>query len=366
MLVVTTVHHPLDARIAGRQIASLLAHGHRVTYAASFAGHGARPPDGVDPIDIRRSAGRRRVGAMWDAARTLRRHAPDHDVVVLHDPELVPLARLSPAPVVWDVHEDLAAQLVQKEWLPSWARTTVGRFARWLYARGERTCHILLAERSYDELFERRHPFIGNDAWYPDSVPPPGDDRVVYVGRVNRVRGADTLLALPTLLPPGVALHVIGGADADDVAARFVAADQAGALVWHGPLANDQALELVRGALAGVSPLRDLPNFAHSMPTKIVEYLAQGVPAVTTPLPLATELVERHGGGVVVPFDDPAAMASAISTLHGDRELRDDMARRGRRTAADHDWSVTGRRFVDVLEYLARQPHGPADEHGDD
>jgi len=36
------------------------------------------------------------------------------------------------------------------------------------------------------------------------------------------------------------------------------------------------------------------------MPTKVAEYMAHGVPVVTTPLPLAVELVSAADGGFVV------------------------------------------------------------------
>ena len=40
------------------------------------------------------------------------------------------------------------------------------------------------------------------------------------------------------------------------------------------------------------------------MPTKVVEYMAHGVPVITTPLPLAVELVQNADCGFVVPFGD--------------------------------------------------------------
>ncbi|MFD0395345.1 glycosyltransferase [Streptomyces nogalater] len=74
---------------------------------------------------------------------------------------------------------------------------------------------------------------------------------------------------------------------------------------WYGFLPNDRALARLSGALAGLSLLHDQPNYRHSRPTKVVEYMAHGVPVVTTPTPLAAELVERHGCGLVVPYRDP-------------------------------------------------------------
>jgi hypothetical protein len=49
-------------------------------------------------------------------------------------------------------------------------------------------------------------------------------------------------------------------------------------------------------------PLRDLPNYRVSLSTKIVEYSALGAPVITTPLPLATDLVGSENVGFVVPW----------------------------------------------------------------
>jgi glycosyltransferase involved in cell wall biosynthesis len=116
---------------------------------------------------------------------------------------------------------------------------------------------------------------------------------------------------------------------------------------------NPEALDLVEGATAGLCLLRDLPNYRHSVPTKILEYMARGVPVITTPLPEARAIVERHGCGIVVPFDDPAAVVTAVRSLRDD-DLRTRLASNGRRAAAAHfDGAVESRRFVAHCEMTA-------------
>src|ERR687894_510788 len=89
ILIVTVVHDPEDARIRHREMAALLADGHRVTYAAPFTAYRRGVPSGVEGIDLPRSAGRRRLGAIRAARAMIREQAPLHDVVLLHDPELL-------------------------------------------------------------------------------------------------------------------------------------------------------------------------------------------------------------------------------------------------------------------------------------
>ena len=116
-------------------------------------------------------------------------------------------------------------------------------------------------------------------------------------------------------------------------------------------------MALVDGALAGLSLLQDEPNFRHSMPTKVVEYMARGVPVVTTPLPAAADLVTRYDCGFVVPFGDPGAAADAVLKLAHDASLRAKMGSRGHEAALTSlGWPTDARAFVAQLEAWAKTP----------
>ena len=376
-LVLTVVHHPEDSRIRHRQIEALLAAGWTVTYAAPFSAHGlstARGPAGLTQIDLPRARGRRRLAAAWAARRLVHHVAHEHDVLVVHDPELVvALMGLADGMRVWDVHEDPAAALLVKEWMPRPLRRT----AAWLWRRAERMAEsrwdLLLAEQTYQGRFRRTHVVIPNTTAVPLAVSPVAGSRVVYLGNLTLARGAASLVEMAEILhrrtKGAVVTHVVGPARDDATRALLEAAVQEGAVVWHGFLPAREALSQLDGAVAGVSLLQDLPNYRGSMPTKIVEYLAHGVPVVTTPLPAAVELIDACHGGLVVPFDDPQAAADAVLTLMADPGLRERLAISGRRYVAEHlDWRALAPLFVDALAAAASRtpPSKPAegiDEH---
>lgn len=138
------------------------------------------------------------------------------------------------------------------------------------------------------------------------------------------------------------------------------AAHRRGDLVWTGYLPNEEALSRVDGALAGLSLLHDKENFTPSMPTKIVEYLARGVPAITTPVPLAADLVTRADAGLVVPFgtvDEVATrVVDQVVAWADDPAVAVVAGRRGHALVrAEWNWSVHAAAFVDALEWVARR-----------
>jgi glycosyltransferase involved in cell wall biosynthesis len=75
---------------------------------------------------------------------------------------------------------------------------------------------------------------------------------------------------------------------------------------------------------------------------------------VTTPLPAAAELAERHQCGFVVPFGDPRAAADAVLELDAHPALRAEMGARGHAAARESlGWPADAKTFVAQLEEWA-------------
>ncbi len=353
--VCTVVHHPEDARILHRQIRALLDAGHEITYIAPFRACNVTPWPDVTPVDVPRAVGRKRLAAISVARRLLALHAPYADLVLLHDPELLlAVPRNARKKVVWDVHEDVVASMAAKGWVPKPLLPVIRPYLRHLEAKAERRYHLMLAEDGYRERFRKDHPVVPNTTYVADAPPdPPGDRRVIYIGHISAARGAVDMIESARLLAgQGIEVELIGAADLE-IRPLLRDAQREGILRWYGFVPNDRALRIAEGALAGLALLHDEPNYRHSMPTKVVEYMAHGIPVITTPNPPAMALVEPAACGFVVPFEDPAAVAKAVAQLHDDPQLRSDMAKRGYDTARTRfHWPVQAEAFVRYLESL--------------
>ena len=84
------------------------------------------------------------------------------------------------------------------------------------------------------------------------------------------------------------------------------------AVVAEGIASNPEAIRLISRAAVGLVPLLDVPNYRDSQPTKLLEYLAMGVPVVASDLPGTRELVESLNAVRLVPPGDAKSMAAAI------------------------------------------------------
>jgi glycosyltransferase involved in cell wall biosynthesis len=303
ILVLTTVHSPDDTRIRERLIRSLQPLG-EISYATKQPG----PSDlsGLDWIPLPGGRIRRNLAAI---GLLLRRR---WDLAVLHDPETIPagvLGRLRGTRVVFDVHEDLPAQIDSKTWAPIWAKPVLRLLARSLYWLAGRALRLTLAEPGYQRMFKGDLPVFPN---YPrsDTFPRPGsagDGSAIYVGDVTRARGLEDAVEACGLA--SVPLVIVGRVDPG---IRPGLEQSAHAPELTGPLPNPAAMELIGGSSVGLSMLRDVPNYRDSLPTKTLEYLAMGVPVVATDLPGTRAVLDDLDAVWLVPPGDITAAAEAI------------------------------------------------------
>lgn len=319
LLVVSPVHPADDPRIRHKLIRSLEGEW-EITFATGAPGPADR--SGLTWMVLPGGRVRRDMRA---ARLVVWRH---YDVASVHDPELLPaaiVAGLLGRTVVFDVHEDVPSQLRTKAWLPRPLRTPVAWVAAKLLRLAERVIPLTLAESGYQSLFRRTHPVFPNYLVPMTVKPRPADPEigVVYLGDITPERGIEDLVK--AVAAAGIPTATLIGRCADGFRTRLetVAAAVDGFTVrLTGFLPPAEALPIAAAAELGVAPLRDLPNYRNSLPTKVLEYLALGVPVVASDLPGTRQVVGNQPGVVLAAPGDTAAWVTALRDAHNNPTLR--------------------------------------------
>jgi glycosyltransferase involved in cell wall biosynthesis len=170
----------------------------------------------------------------------------------------------------------------------------------------------------------RKHLVLENEVDLERFRPPGAADsdralEVIYVGRINHVKGIDTLIrAFGRLGVDQPVRLVLVGPDSTDGAMRRLAeecVDPPLAVEFLGP--RTDVPELLRRAAIGV-----LPSRREGQPLALQEQMATGLAVVASGIAENADLVSDGVNGLLFPVDDADALASALRMLLEDADLR--------------------------------------------
>jgi glycosyltransferase involved in cell wall biosynthesis len=171
---------------------------------------------------------------------------------------------------------------------------------------------------------------------------------ILTVANLRREKAHEVLFAaIARLAPrhPAIRLRVAGnGPRADELRALALSLGIADRVAFLGHR------EDVHTLLADAD-LFVLPSRSEAFPNSVVEAMAAGLPVIASGVGGLLELVEPGRTGVLVPPDDPAALASAIERLVGDPSCARALGDAARRTIIER---YSFDRMVQAFEDLYR------------
>jgi len=364
--VITTVHSPFDVRVFHKEARSLAHAGYEVCLLAPA--EGAERVDGVDIVPIGGSKKGRlhRATVLW--WRALRKaFSARADVYHFHDPELIPLGFVlkifTSAHVVYDIHEDYPQQIFSKRWIPAGFH----RFAAVVVAVVER-----LAAGAFDGLvaatpdIAARFPSsktvtVHNFPRVEELAKVEGDvlpyskrpNSVVYAGGISAIRGAFEMVKAIGLTEHPVELMIAGRFESEDLKNALSVLPGWKQTRFWGWLNRSEVSALFARSRIGLVLLYPIPRHKKSLPNKLFEYMAAGIPFVASDFPLWRELGE--GAGLFVDPLDPHAIAEAIDWLLAHPDEAEEMGQRGRELVLKkYNWDREAQKLLQFYERLLR------------
>ena len=173
------------------------------------------------------------------------------------------------------------------------------------------------------------------------------------MGSISEVRGFDEMLECIRLVrqeSPDARL-VIVGTPTEEVASRLGDLDS-GSVVLEPPVPYGEIARVMQAASVGLSLLRDIPKFQKNVPTKVFDYMASGIPYVSTDLAPVRALTGGVGGMLVSPGDAEAAAEAALEFLRDPDRARVD-GREGRALIEERlNWDALVPRLTELYEAL--------------
>lgn len=338
---VTDVHQRFDIRIYVKECHTLVQAGHTVYLVAQgesgiFEGiHLAGIAKPQNRVDRMLKLGKR----AYQTALAL-----DCEIYHLHDPELLPYAlklKRKGKKVIFDSHEDVPAQILDKPWLPKPLR----RIVSVLYKRYEThvvkkldavvaaTPHIgqQFAGRAKKVVVVNNYPKLDDIVF--QEVPFKDRERIVcYAGGLDEKRGGKII---------SQAMRNVNGTLT--IAGRITPAVKADLPVENvhciGMISRESVNQLYGSSRGGIVLYQPARNHIDSQPIKLFEYMAAGLPVIASDFPLWQEIITESGCGICVNPKDAQAVKDAIEYLLDHPQEGQEMGRRGREAVIEkYSW----------------------------
>jgi hypothetical protein len=357
--MLSSVHSADDIRIVEKEARSLSAQGHAVTVVARPPGPRHSGDIEFKLIDVPTVSRWKRPWVNGRAAVTLARSTRP-DVVHFHDPELIPFALMLQrhgCKVIYDVHEDVPADIYSKTWIPSLLHPTVARGAEMVERTSARRFDaIIAATPAIADRFRgygARVSLVRNSVRLEEFTEPSLDTKrhrqAVYIGHASFNRGlVEMVEACAAADLPLVLAGSIGTTEAD-----WLRKSTTG-IVSRGKLGRSEIATLLNASLVGLCLFQREPNHLHAMPTKIFEYMAAGLPIITSDLPKSKEIVEAAGCGFSVSLNDPTALVDKLAMLAADPRRATGLGLAGRiAVCKDYNWEHDAATLGDLYREIS-------------
>lgn len=357
----TSVHPVFDVRIYHKECRSLARAGYDVTliapYSGSYREHDGIKLHAVTPPRARRERLTRTVPEVYRAAVK-----EDADIYHFHDPELMPVAvllKLRGKKVIYDVHEDYSSNM-RKEWIPKVlqgpASLAVGVSES---AMGEVCDRIVAATPKIASKFRPKiTSLVQNFPWTDEFNILRGvryserERMVAYIGYLADVRGLKEMAQAIRLVNRDVAARLV-------LAGKMVGGAQAGSFLGNdevqllGPIERAEILELLSRARIGIVVYHPTANYFYGQPTKLLEYMAAGLPLVASDFPFYRQVIERAGCGILVDPLQPDQIAQAILWLLQNQDVAEEMGKRGQEAVLNsYNWEQESKNLLATYEAL--------------
>ena len=356
----TTVHEWNDVRIFVKMCRSAQADGFRVHLVAPVAFSSPAAETGGVTVHPLRKYRSRLLRASLGTLRAIRsaigiRAAWYH----VHDPELLPLVlvlRLLQRRVVFDFHEEFSAQIRNKPYVGRGSRAIASALARcWEFLLCWAASRVVAATPHIRQRLPYRKTLATIVCNYPTldefaaPAPTPFGQRpriAYYVGAVSATRGCFEMIQAGRLLADSgraIAMRIAGPLESRDLDRRAREAAAGSTVSFLGRRTRDQVIADLGSARVGIVVLQPIPNYVNSLPVKMFEYMAAGIPVVASDFPLWKEIVSGANCGVTVDPRDPTKIAGAIERLVEDTALAQRMGHGGRQAVETiyqwaHEW----------------------------
>lgn len=367
--ILSSVHPALDVRIFYREARTLVQAGYHVTLIAQHNKN--EIVDGIKIIALPEPKNRssRIFKTTWKLFNLAKRQKAD--IYHFHDPELMPtgvsLKICTKAKVIYDVHEDVPKQILAKHWIPRLLRRFISIFFNFFEKSASKLFdYIITATPDIKNNFKQRKVIDIKNYPILDFIPKviqKNDVKqkkkqycLIYTGwALTKERGVKEIIQSLNFINQNyrVKLKLIFAFCNKNFENELKNLDKSRSVEFIGHLSPQEVYKNLPQVDIGLECAHPTYSYLASLPIKIFEYMAMGLPIIASNFPLWGKIIKRNNCGLIVNPLDPKEIARAIEYLiEHPKEVRI-MGENGKKAVLEkYNWENESKKLLRVYEEL--------------
>ncbi|GKQ43359.1 glycosyl transferase [Companilactobacillus sp. RD055328] len=375
VMMISSVHVWLDTRIFFKEAMSLANDGFKVDFYAIADGEnkslGLLKTDNLKLNYLKR---RSRLTRWIYWIKFYRQFINSSDYFLhIQDPELLYVARAikrklkNQVFITYDMHEHLPAAVLTKPWIPQFMRSWLSKRVAHTEKKLMRYCDkVIFAELSYknnykdlnlDSIDVLNYPKYEPEEFTVSQSKSDQPFTLVYVGALIRQRGLyemlDLMAEIINVHHLDVQLNLVGPINENkDVVKEYVEkSNLQNAVHFLGRMPYSKIWDIYRNSDVGLCLLQPTPNNINSLSTKILEYMAAGLPFIASDFPAFHEICVEDDCGVDYNPKDVDLMVDQVKYLMKNEKRRKQMGQNGIEAFKNkYNWKIEEKKLIQSYE----------------
>ncbi len=360
----TSVHNRYDTRIFHKECKSLVNSQYQV-FLIVADNKGNENIDNINIIDvgdnkINNSRMFRMIITVFKIFKEAR--ILNADLYHFHDPELIfvgILLRMYGKKVIFDIHEDVPKQLLNKHYFSE----TIGKTVSKLYEMIEkfsltRFSFIITSTEYINNRISKiqdkcksikNYPLLSEFStkihWSSKS------NEIIYLGAIEKVRGLTELIsALKNL---SLELNLAGKVEPKEYLKELKQLDGWSKVKLYGFVSRQDATKILDKSKIGIVTLHPIENYIDALPVKLFEYMASGIPVIASDFKLWKNIVYGDNCGICVNPHNIKEIENAIKFLLSNDETAQMMGKNGRKAVEKkYNWENEEKKLLRIYDNL--------------
>jgi glycosyltransferase involved in cell wall biosynthesis len=287
----------------------------------------------------------------------------DADIYHFHDPELIAvglLFKMRGKKVIYDVHEDVPRQILNKSYIPFFLRRGTANIFQYFenaaapYFDALVTATPFIRDRflalGCNAVDVNNYPILGE---FPESQIS-WDSKfpaVCYAGSIASIRGIFEMIE--AVSRTNVQLLLAGKFAYAQERDRAIKLSGWKSVRELGYLDRVEVSQTLSRTIAGLVVLHPVINYLDALPVKMFEYMAAGIPVIASNFPLWQKIIEDNQCGICIDPLNPEDLAKAIQWLIEHPEEAERMGKNGRLAIeTKYNWNNESQKLLDLYRNL--------------